>query len=164
MTDHPFAAEVEFVKRATRLPAAVAADLAVAGGVLRCGTCKREQPLGDVASHVRHGWPRCCGQTMTWVTRRMLLAREREVPEGYELVAVESEGWRLQAGGHCRRPRCAVPAVAALNRHRRVRASGLRPARTVDAWYGYCLAHMYGNWIEAGKVMCWVLREKNVSD
>lgn len=141
------------------LPAAVAADLAVAGGILRCCTCGREQPVGDVAAHLARGWPDCCGLTMTRVTRRQLLAEKRDVPEGYVLAAVESEGWRLQAGGRCRRPQCAVPAVASLNRHRRIRAAGLRSARTMDSWYGYCPAHMYGNWIEGSQVMHWVLRE-----
>jgi len=55
--------------------AEIAEDGAAAGGVLRCTTCKREQPVGDagdVGNYYRHGWPRCCGYTMKWVTRRLL--------------------------------------------------------------------------------------------
>jgi len=74
MTDHLFAAEAEIVKRAAGLPGAIAADLAVFGGVLRCGACKRERPVGDIVSHLSHGWPKCCGKTMTWVTGRQVAA------------------------------------------------------------------------------------------
>lgn len=63
----------EIVKRATALHSAIAADLEHFGGILRCaGGCQREQPLGDVADSLRHGWPKCCGHTMRWVTQREL--------------------------------------------------------------------------------------------
>jgi hypothetical protein len=88
----------EIMRRVARVPAAMAADLAVAGGVLRCGTCGAEQPLGDITGYLGKGWPQCCDQTMTWVTRKLLLAERREVPDGHELVAVVSDDWRLEAG------------------------------------------------------------------
>jgi hypothetical protein len=60
------------VKHAVGIVAAIAADLAPLGGILRCRTCHGERPLGDVAGSLRSGWPKCCGQTMTWVTQRQL--------------------------------------------------------------------------------------------
>jgi hypothetical protein len=155
MTDHRFAAEAEIVKRATGLPAAMAADLAVAGGILRCGTCGREQPLGDIASYLSRGWPRCCGLTMTWVSLKTLAAETREVPEGYELVAVLDEDWQVdETRRPCRRasgrgtPACRKPSAAVLYRGERRRP------------WGYCPDHLYGRWIEDGRVMHWILREK----
>jgi hypothetical protein len=62
----------EIVKRARSLVPAIAADLERFGGILRCGTCGRERPLGDVAAHTSRGWPKCCGHTMGWVTQREL--------------------------------------------------------------------------------------------
>jgi hypothetical protein len=67
----------DFVKRATGLHAHIAADLAAAGGILRC-TCGAEQPLGDIASYLASTWPRHCGRTMTWVTLEMLAAEKDE--------------------------------------------------------------------------------------
>jgi hypothetical protein len=60
------------MERAVTLHAAIAADLEPSGGVLRCTACQTERPLGEVAGHLRHGWPKCCGYTMTWVTQRQL--------------------------------------------------------------------------------------------
>ena len=62
----------EIVRRAAGLVPAIAADLERFGGILRCGTCGREQPLGDVGAHTRQGWPKCCEHTMSWVTQREL--------------------------------------------------------------------------------------------
>jgi len=150
----------EIVRRATGLSAAVAADLAAAGGILRCAGCKSEQPVGDIALHLSRGWPQCCGQVMTWVTLKLLAAETREVPDGHELVAVVSEAWRLESGEPCRRRGCPNRSAAELNRQRRMAATTLRPARTVDAFWPYCLSHLYGNWIENGQVWHWILRAK----
>ena len=62
----------ETVKRAQGLHSAIAADLAPFGGILRCGTCHGERSLGDVGANLCHGWPKCCGYTMRWVTQRQL--------------------------------------------------------------------------------------------
>jgi hypothetical protein len=62
----------QFIERAQGIHDAIADDLAPFGGLLRCTTCKREQPLGDVAGNLRDGWPKCCGYTMTWMTQRLL--------------------------------------------------------------------------------------------
>lgn len=67
MTDLP-----EIVRRATTLNLAIAADLEPFGGILRCTTCGTKRPLGDVAVKLAHGWPKCCGYTMRWVTQREL--------------------------------------------------------------------------------------------
>jgi hypothetical protein len=32
--------------------------------------------VGDVAAHLRDGWPKCCGCTMTWWTPRQIAAGE----------------------------------------------------------------------------------------
>ena len=61
------------VQRATTLHTALAADLEPFGGILRCTDgCGREQSLGNIASHLGGGWPKCCGYTMRWVTQREL--------------------------------------------------------------------------------------------
>jgi hypothetical protein len=165
VTDLPFAAAADFVTRATGLPGAIAADLAVFGGILRCETCGGERPLDDVAGHLRGGWPEHCGKTMTWVTLKLLAAENwGEVPEGCELVALPDEDWRIETGRHCRRAgarskTCGKPSVASLNRRRRVRATDYRPERLVDSWWAYCLDDLYGRWIQDGQVWHWVLRE-----
>jgi hypothetical protein len=46
------------------------------GGELRCMTCGRVSPLGDVGDRLTNGWPKCCGYTMRWVTARQM-AKER---------------------------------------------------------------------------------------
>lgn len=60
----------------------IAKDLAPIGGVLRCTTCQRERPLGDVGAKLRDGWPTCCGYTMRWITQRQLAAGAVLGPEG----------------------------------------------------------------------------------
>jgi len=149
----------DIVKRATGIAGAIGADLSMLGGVLRCGECGAEQPVGDVAGHLAHGWPKCHGQTMTWVTLKMLAA-EREVPDGYELVAVANNLWRLEPGKRCRagaapgRHACGRPSVAELK----------RGSKQYPSWWAYCLSHLYANWVEDGRVMHWILQEKAVDD
>ena len=83
----------------------------------------------------------------------------REVPEGYELAAEPDPDWRLVSGKRCRRgfgrgrPACTSEAVAELNRNAR------RPGAR-ESWWAYCERHLYGRWVEDGKVMQWVLRER----
>jgi hypothetical protein len=92
---------------------------------------------------------------------------QREVPDGFELVAVADPDWRPVIGKRCRRrggPQmgvagnhllaCGKPSVAELNRGRYVRY------KRVDSWWAYCPAHLYGRWFEDGKVMVWILRAK----
>jgi hypothetical protein len=76
-----------------------------------------------------------------------------EIPEGYEVEAVE-EGpdWRTEDGTRrCSHGtgRCDERAVLALQRGTKRKM-----------WYRYCPGHSYGRWVEDGKVMCWILREK----
>lgn len=84
----------------------------------------------------------------------------REVPDGYELVAVpvsslETGGeWRPVTGKRCRyarqgRIQCVQPSVAEVQRGE-VRVQ----------WWAYCASHCYGKWVEDGQVMTWILREK----
>jgi len=149
VTDHPAAA------------AAIASDLSVFGGILRCGACKGERPLDDIAGYLSRGWPEHCGQTMTWVTLRELAAENREVPDGYELAAVPDDDWRLEAGKPCTRRLkgnrvCREPSAASLNRGRTARATS---GTVTPAWWPHCASHLYGRWIENQQVMHWVLRE-----
>lgn len=51
------------------------------GGLLRCRTCGKQRPLGDVSSKLAHGWPTCCGHTMEWITQRQLDAGDDHRPE-----------------------------------------------------------------------------------
>ncbi len=82
-------------------------------------------------------------------------ADTREVPDGYELVAVE-EGpdWRIDTARPCRRgfgphhPFCRQPSIVATTRGER------------RQWWAYCPLHSYGRWVEDGKVMHWILREQ----
>lgn len=38
------------------------------GGHLQCRECGIKQPLGDIGHKMAHGWPKCCGYTMRWIT------------------------------------------------------------------------------------------------
>jgi hypothetical protein len=58
---------------------------------------------------------------------------------------------RWQAQGH---RQCQHPAVAALNRGRHSQRHG-----RVPSWWGYCGDHLYGGWIEDGRVTQWRLVE-----
>jgi hypothetical protein len=142
--------------------ARIGADLAVFGGILRCNQCGTEQPLGDIGGNLAHGWPECCGLTMTWVTAKLLAAEQREVPPGYRLEAVPDSGvggaWRLVAGKRCRRQSgagrayCRKPAVAEVNR------GYMRSGQMHENWWAYCADHLYGRWVEDGQVWCWILK------
>lgn len=71
-----------------------------------------------------------------------------------EFEAVETDS-RWRAGGQgrrCRRPHCNQSAVARLNRGRTSRRSWI----TTPSWWHYCAEHLYGHWIEDGKVMLWI--------
>ena len=65
----------EIVKRARSLVPSVAADLSGFGGILRCTeNCGSPMKLDQarIARYLRSSWPKCCGYTMRWVTRREL--------------------------------------------------------------------------------------------
>ena len=71
----------------------------------------------------------------------------------YEYVAVpEGPDWRLETGRRCAWKEghplrgCGAPSVATLRR-----SGGRR--------FGYCGSHLFGRWVEDGKVMHWMLRE-----
>lgn len=86
----------------------------------------------------------------------------REPGPGLEWRAVVDEAWSTAAGDvtgmTCRRfqghhtDHDGTPAVAVLFRtvYRRGRRGRTR--------YGYCAEHLYGRWIEGGKVCMWVVR------
>jgi hypothetical protein len=81
-----------------------------------------------------------------------------EAPEGFGRVAVVNEGWRLVTGKRCRQfvvghRACGRPSVAEINRGAYLRGRG-----RVDRFWAYCADHLYGNWIEDGQVMHWILR------
>lgn len=64
--------------------------------------------------------------------------------------------WRLVSGKRCRAgagyhsPACGKPSVAEMNR---------RTWRGRDRWWAYCGEHLYGRWIEDGRVWVWELRK-----
>lgn len=72
------------INRTESAASAIGADLQGFGGILRCSTCCREQPLGNVGTRLRYGWPSCCGYTMLWVTQRLLDEEQAAVPGSTE--------------------------------------------------------------------------------
>jgi hypothetical protein len=70
-----------------------------------------------------------------------------EVPPGYraEVTTADLLTWRLATRGR----RCRMPGAAELNRGYRT-SQGRK-----DAWWAYCAAHMYGRWIEDGRIVHW---------
>jgi hypothetical protein len=83
---------------------------------------------------------------------------------GCEFVAVPDKDWRVYNAGaagipgrQCRymegRKACGKAAVARFDRRYRL------SARQRSSWWAYCGEHMYGRWIEDGKVMVWIARE-----
>lgn len=72
--------------------------------------------------------------------------------EGHHFEAVEQADWTVPSigAGRCRYgvPSCKQPAVASL-----MRSNG----RGGTSPWDYCGEHMYGRWVEDGKVMGWRL-------
>jgi hypothetical protein len=74
-----------------------------------------------------------------------------EAPPGTVHAPMVADKWRLVAREkRCRRQAagesgCKTPAVAELNRSR----------RDGENWWAYCPDHMYGRWIEDGRVLQW---------
>lgn len=68
----------------------------------------------------------------------------------FEAVPEDVDRWKISDVGRCRftvdRRACGAPSVAALRRGSR------RPS-----WWHYCAEHLYGRWIEGGRVMTWRL-------
>jgi hypothetical protein len=89
-----------------------------------------------------------------------------KIPEGHEVVAVEDKDWRLTpepkrcrwTSGFSPRRACAEPSVAELKRAR------LGATPTDYRWWAYCGEHLYGRWIEDGKVMHWILKKISSED
>jgi hypothetical protein len=51
------------------------------GGVLRCLRCGRDKPVGGpskIGRYLTRGWPKCCGETMRWITQRELIVEGEE--------------------------------------------------------------------------------------
>jgi hypothetical protein len=77
------------------------------------------------------------------------------IPEDKQAVAIEDDQWTIREGGRCSRKRvsdeeeCGRPAVAAV-----MRGVG------ITRWADLCDRHLYGRWVEDGKVWHWVLRPK----
>lgn len=42
------------------------------GGYLQCEICGLKRPLGHAGNKLSSGWPKCCGYTMRWYTRKGL--------------------------------------------------------------------------------------------
>lgn len=74
-------ATADFIARAAQLPTVIGEALGGFGGFLRCESCGASEAMTDerAGRYTAHGWPRCCGSTMRWWTRRQIDAGE--VPE-----------------------------------------------------------------------------------
>jgi len=82
---------------------------------------------------------------------------------GLEWAVREAPGWRLvegekrcRAGASRRHTACRAPAVAELARRRARYVEPMNLNGTV-AWWAYCADHMYGRWIENGRVLEWII-------
>lgn len=97
-----------------------------------------------------------CGCQM-WMrenpSHKEMAAAGRDVPAGWELVAIPDPGWRWRTGRQCRY------AEAGHRRCEGYAAAELRRGTVRPQWWAYCPDHMYGRWVEGGKVMHWILRE-----
>ena len=81
-------------------------------------------------------------------------------PDGFEWAVVPDDGWRVGSKRRCRagagngHAPCGAHAKAELNRGRRHNTG------RVDCWWAYCAKHLYGRWIEDGRVVGWSLQRK----
>jgi hypothetical protein len=50
----------------------IADELKDFGGYLECKHCGRKEPLGNIGKQLSNGWKKCCGYTMTWITKNQL--------------------------------------------------------------------------------------------
>jgi hypothetical protein len=79
-------------------------------------------------------------------------------PDGCQHIAVDAgpeyrpDTSRLCRGMIAQRTYCRKPSILVI-----MREYGNRGERRT---YGYCSEHSYGRWVENGKVMKWILREK----
>lgn len=64
------------MKSAETVIGSVAVELQGFGGFLRCETCGIVDDLGNAASKLSRGWPKCHGYTMRWWTQRQIDAGE----------------------------------------------------------------------------------------
>lgn len=69
------------MKTASEIKNAIADDLKDFGGHLECSVCGRTQSLGNIASNLSEGWPKCHGYTMTWITKNQALPNGRKEGE-----------------------------------------------------------------------------------
>jgi hypothetical protein len=81
-----------------------------------------------------------------------------EIPEGHEVVAVIDPDWEVTDDGWTcsfTSPKkvCDATAVAIL----------WRGTKRRQRWR-YCPEHMYGRWVEDGKVMHWILTKIGSDD
>lgn len=82
-------------------------------------------------------------------------------PVGGEYRVFVDDDWRVVGGKRCRsgagpgRPACGRPSVAELKRGRVPWGTTTPPN---PSWWAYCEDHMYGRWIEDGRVLEFRLR------
>jgi len=69
-------------------------------------------------------------------------------PDGYRNIVVPDERWETVRGKRCRRKGCGAPAVAQFRRQHSSSMTGW-------TWWAYCADHLYGRWIEDGRVVGW---------
>ena len=54
-------------------------DVLASALVLRCSVCRHREPVGDIGSYERDGWPKHCGETL-----RLADPTARDITNGTE--------------------------------------------------------------------------------
>lgn len=143
----------------------------LARGQVWCTTCARTEKLQS-ADALAHGWPKCCGHTMTidppWERaglpdpNRYALEIGRAFYPDHHYVWRDATGprtyageWAVLAPGEqprpCRwgRPSCKRPSVVRL----------LRGTGRGRSWWHYCEEHLYGRVLAGGTLWDLILEK-----
>lgn len=100
-------------------------------------TCRPAPPPLDPATALTHRYVASREDFLRWTLTR-------------PAVKYDQAADRCRHGSGPKHPACGQPAVAWLDRGRGRRRN----------WWAYCERHLFGRWIEDGRLMCWKLQEK----
>lgn len=111
-----------------------------------------EHPVAAIMWNPYNGVTQChrCGQV-----QRPAVPYD-PVPDGYHLEVLDNEpNWKYDPGTGriCRQMKCKNPGVGAINRGWTSHKTG----KSYESWWYYCAEHLYGRWIEGGKLCRWIL-------